>query len=123
MSWLDRILAAWRAFNHPPPALPTYSLLADQPDFWQIEDAQWMQAIQNSESGKKLLTILQNYVFRSAQQATQKVGSLEYHCGHARGIASTVAFFQSLSRVPAKRDESEKALDPRLGAFLESIGA
>lgn len=124
MSFIQRLISAWKAFQQRPQPSPSYDLWADTEDFWTEADSAWLKASLQSDSGVKLNAILQNYVFRSAQQATGMVRDLNFHCGHARGVASTVSFIQShLPKPPPQNVAPEEAVDPRHAAFLASIGA
>ena len=117
MDFIRKFRKAWREASRS----LLYSEDADQPGYWTEADARGLSTYFASDSGRKLRLILQNWVFRSAVQATQQVGNLEYHCAKAQAIAEVAALLTAhFSRVPAQWDESEVTA-PDMAEFLASL--
>ncbi len=119
MTFLNRFLTAWRTAK-----AWTYTEAAEVQEFWTQEDSSALSHFFLSGTGQKLKVRLANYTIQQAVNATVQTSNLEYHCGHARGIADTVRTIElhgQISPVPAHRDQTEDS--DRTVEFLERVGA
>jgi hypothetical protein len=68
----------------------TYENLADDPEFWTMDDAIALKTFFSTEPGQKMRARLNNLTFRSAIKACSEPVNGDYHRGIARGILITV---------------------------------
>lgn len=95
----------------------TYENLADDPEFWSLDDSVSLKTFFNGVTGQKLKARLNNLTFRSAIKACSEPVNGDYHRGIARGILITVQSIEkdfppapaqgATTDNPAEQDQAE----------------
>ncbi len=103
MTFLRHLRAAWLYLRFMP-----YVEAADHEDYWTEADSQNTQQFWNSPTGQKLRDKWGNLVIKSAVNATLPATDPVHRCGHASGVAATLAWFAShLPKAPPAQAELE----------------
>ena len=106
MNFLSKLRRAYRLANE----LRKFDELAAD---WSADDGIALKTFLVGESGQKLRSILNNFVFKSAIEACQVDHNGDYHRGIARGILLSVHSIDNLlpPAVGAQAANSEEAVE------------
>lgn len=110
--WFKRIRSAWLYLKYVP-----YVDAYDHEDYWTVEDERAWSGVMNSPTGQKLRNRANNFITKSAVNATRSTQDHKYACAWSNGVAATFTWLDSHCLTqPAAKEPDQESFEERFRA-------